>query len=118
MAGPCGRSSMVERKPSKLHTRVRFPSPAPFLSTSVTQTGVSRRKCSRLQPLRQFVRIIETPATRIESPQLIALAFEIREKVGHLLTAHALLQLLRHQRDGAGCEAGNIAPQNSFLDPQ
>jgi hypothetical protein len=24
-----GRSSMVERKPSKLHTKVRFPSPAP-----------------------------------------------------------------------------------------
>ena len=26
-----GRSSMVERKPSKLHTWVRFPSPAPFI---------------------------------------------------------------------------------------
>jgi hypothetical protein len=24
----CGCSSMVERQPSKLHTRVRFPSPA------------------------------------------------------------------------------------------
>jgi hypothetical protein len=28
----CGRSSMVERQPSKLHTRVRFPSPAPTLA--------------------------------------------------------------------------------------
>src|SRR5881394_4471036 len=27
--GSCGCSSMVERKPSKLHTWVRFPSPAP-----------------------------------------------------------------------------------------
>jgi hypothetical protein len=25
----CGRSSMVERQLPKLHTRVRFPSPAP-----------------------------------------------------------------------------------------
>ena len=32
-----GRSSMVERKPSKLHTRVRFPSPAPFSSLSRRQ---------------------------------------------------------------------------------
>ena len=28
--GLCGCSSMVEQKPSKLTTRVRFPSPAPF----------------------------------------------------------------------------------------
>src|ERR1700746_2202369 len=27
--GECGRSSMVERQLPKLHTRVRFPSPAP-----------------------------------------------------------------------------------------
>ena len=27
----CGCSSMVERQPSKLHTRVRFPLPAPLL---------------------------------------------------------------------------------------
>ncbi len=30
--GLCGCSSMVEQKPSKLMTRVRFPSPAPGLS--------------------------------------------------------------------------------------
>ena len=27
----CGYGSMVERQPSKLNTRVRFPLPAPFL---------------------------------------------------------------------------------------
>src|SRR5476649_2240265 len=32
MVGPRGRSSMVERQLPKLHTRVRFPSPAPILS--------------------------------------------------------------------------------------
>ena len=31
----CGRSSMVERQSSKLHTRVRFPSPAPFVFNGV-----------------------------------------------------------------------------------
>ena len=30
----CGRSSMVERQSSKLHTRVRFPSPAPLSKNS------------------------------------------------------------------------------------
>src|SRR5207248_5008288 len=30
--GPCGCSSMVEQKPSKLTTRVRFPSPAPAIA--------------------------------------------------------------------------------------
>jgi hypothetical protein len=30
----CGRSSMVELQPSKLTVRVRFPSPAPFISDS------------------------------------------------------------------------------------
>jgi hypothetical protein len=29
----CGRSSMAERQLPKLHTRVRFPSPAPSLAT-------------------------------------------------------------------------------------
>ena len=32
MVETCGRSSMVERQLPKLHTRVRFPSPAPALS--------------------------------------------------------------------------------------
>src|SRR5262249_2705483 len=31
----CGRSSMAERQLPKLHTRVRFPSPAPRLSPAV-----------------------------------------------------------------------------------
>src|SRR5256885_7774449 len=31
----CGRSSMVERQLPKLHTRVRFPSPAPALPPQV-----------------------------------------------------------------------------------
>ena len=30
----CGCSSMVEQKPSKLMTRVRFPSPAPIFSST------------------------------------------------------------------------------------
>ena len=36
-----GCSSMVEQKPSKLMTRVRFPSPAPILSSSGPQREIS-----------------------------------------------------------------------------
>src|ERR1022692_1013654 len=52
-----GCSSMVEREPSKLHTRVRFPSPAPMFTgvfslspvfASVLHQPASHRlKCSR-----------------------------------------------------------------------
>jgi hypothetical protein len=39
---PCGCSSMVELKPSKLMTRVRFPSPAPVFP-DVPKSGVVRQ---------------------------------------------------------------------------
>ena len=48
-AGGC--SSMVEQQPSKLNTRVRFPSPAPFL---MFRTPKSRRRAVALWPLRGF----------------------------------------------------------------
>src|SRR5262249_16217931 len=37
-----GCSSMVERQPSKLHTRVRFPLPAPFISANAVRAGQPR----------------------------------------------------------------------------
>src|SRR6476660_3657482 len=40
-AAACGCSSMVEQQPSKLMTRVRFPSPAPALRTATI--GVDAR---------------------------------------------------------------------------
>ncbi len=39
----CGCSSMVERQPSKLVTRVRFPSPAPFFIRSVSGFFIGRK---------------------------------------------------------------------------
>ena len=44
-----GRSSMVERQLPKLHTRVRFPSPAPVYF------------CKRIQPVTPFCRWIHVP---------------------------------------------------------
>jgi hypothetical protein len=41
----CGRSSMAERQLPKLHTRVRFPSPAPATSWSFALSARSRRNC-------------------------------------------------------------------------
>ena len=40
--GDCGCSSMVEQKPSKLTTRVRFPSPAPTPTPPVCEVGATR----------------------------------------------------------------------------
>jgi hypothetical protein len=42
-AQPRGRSSMVERQPSKLHTRVRFPLPAPTRRASALLSRVRSR---------------------------------------------------------------------------
>ena len=42
----CGCSSMVEQQPSKLNTRVRFPSPAPALPVSFPQRERLRPACS------------------------------------------------------------------------
>ena len=39
MGGVCGCSSMVERQPSKLAVRVRFPSPAPVANASAKPRG-------------------------------------------------------------------------------
>ncbi len=52
VAGGCssaggGRSSMVERQPSKLHTRVRFPSPAPRAWPQLLGSRVRRPATSR-----------------------------------------------------------------------
>src|SRR5437660_10290168 len=61
----CGRSSMAERQLPKLHTRVRFPSPAPIISqpsqivgrvsraqhavlTRAELQGVTRRCCLKV----------------------------------------------------------------------
>ena len=50
-ATECGRSSMAERQLPKLHTRVRFPSPAPILRPVVRKgdaaTSVNREKPQR-----------------------------------------------------------------------
>src|SRR5215470_16076892 len=40
-AQKCGCSSMVEQQPSKLNTRVRFPSPAPTISITSDTLGPS-----------------------------------------------------------------------------
>src|ERR1039458_3730039 len=44
MSGEGGRSSVVERKPSKLHTRVRFPSPAPLFTPDSISHRVIRTR--------------------------------------------------------------------------
>src|SRR5262245_24963426 len=63
MVGCCGCSSMVEQKPSKLMTRVRFPSPAPVIPITCANVIPSFRQggccsfrqmsavCSRRAPL-------------------------------------------------------------------
>ena len=43
----CGCSSMVEQKPSKLMTRVRFPSPAPPKSVRGTDVSEARERSER-----------------------------------------------------------------------
>ena len=55
---PCGCSSMVEPEPSKLMTRVRFPSPAPRLNRSSAYAGglflfVRNRRHSLTAPLQR-----------------------------------------------------------------
>ena len=53
----CGCSSMVERQPSKLHTRVRFPLPAPFFSdifVALRRASCSCLECTLLIILKAF----------------------------------------------------------------
>ena len=59
---------MVEQQPSKLMTRVRFPSPAPILSTSpqarTSHTLVERHRAGALVPtgcVKALGRVADTP---------------------------------------------------------
>ena len=44
----CGRSTMVVQQPSKLNTRVRFPSPAPINQSAGKSVVVLRKGSSEL----------------------------------------------------------------------
>ena len=46
---PCGRNSMAEFQPSKLATRVRFPSPAPRRSDGIGRLGRLKICCTRVR---------------------------------------------------------------------
>jgi hypothetical protein len=72
--GPSGCSSMVEQKPSKLTTRVRFPSPAPIreLPEGRFEIGV-RASLARAATAHPFVERVDTPHPRRHMARLLAM---------------------------------------------
>src|SRR4051794_33825488 len=74
MVETCGRSSMVERQLPKLHTRVRFPSPAPIFALRNSTTQHSRVSAETIGPARAFAL---TKRTRQGMPLLFYLPWII-----------------------------------------
>ena len=78
---------MVERKPSKLHTRVRFPSPAPFIQPK-TGPGRCRPRAAVRSPTCPVARDVVNAGRGCR----IRLAAEMREdsRIGRLKSSHRL----------------------------
>ena len=84
----CGRSSVVERQPSKLNAWVRFPSPAPAPSMLAAREGLFRRCCS--SAVEHFLGKEEVMGSiPISSSTLSSQTVSVTTRTIHLRAAHA-----------------------------